>query len=200
MERGNGSSSRDDSPELRMEDDNQAETMSEGSIDLVLGPRDSRGNTLDNRDSVYGKYHQDSPIRGGTPKSHYGNIWDSPKLADKQKRASEQFEAVERRAERFFRQNATPVSTIDQKPSSEGIIAWDRVMNFDEVLLHPDQLFNTLGSTTLSIDSATMEKSVLGQFELARKQRAEAWLRNTRQWATMFFPLGWIDRHLQNFI
>ena len=57
-----------------MEDDNQAETMSEGSIDLVLGPRDSRGNTLDNRDSVYGKYHQDSPIRGA-PQSHTMEIY-----------------------------------------------------------------------------------------------------------------------------
>ena len=73
-------------------------------------------------------------------------------------------------------------------------------MNFDEVLLHPDQLFNTLGSTTPSIDSATMEELVLGQYELAMKQRAKSWLRNARQWATMFFPLVWIDRHLQSFI
>ena len=200
MERGKGSSSRDDIPELRVEDDDQEDTMSEGSIDRVLGPRDPRGSTPDNWDSMYGKYLQDSPIRGGTPRSHRGDIGDSPEQADKQKRAAEQFEAVERRAERFLRQNATPISTEDQKPSSEGIIAWVRVMNFDEVLLHPDQLFNTLGSTTPSIDSATMEELVLGQYELARKQRAEAWLRNARQWATMFFPLGWIDRHLQSFI
>ena len=72
-------------------------------------------------------------------------------------------------------------------------------MNFDDGLLHPDQLFNTLGSTTPSIDSATMEELVLGQYELAWKQRAEAWLRNARQRATTFFPLRWIDRHLQSF-
>ena len=63
-------------------------------------------------------------------------------------------------------------------------------MNFDEVLLRPDQLFNTLGSTTPSIDSATMEELVLGQYELAMKQRAKSWLRNARQWATMFFHWG----------
>ena len=174
MERGKGLSSRDDIPELRIEDNDQADTMSEGSIDRVLGPRDCRGSTPDNLDSMYGKYLQDSPIRGGTPKSHHRDIGDSPQQADKQKRASEQFEAVERRAERFLRQKATPVSTVDQKPSSEGIIAWVRVMNFDEVLLHPDKPFNTLGSTTLSIDSATIEELVLGQYELARNQITEA--------------------------
>ena len=70
-----------------MEEDDQAETMSEGSIDRVLEPRDSRGSIPANWDSVYGKYLQDSPIRGGTPKSHHGIVGDSPELADKQKRA-----------------------------------------------------------------------------------------------------------------
>ena len=78
MERGKGSSSRDDIPELRMEDDNQADTMIEGSIARVFGPRDSRGSTPDNWDSMSGKFLQDSPIRGGTPKSHHGDIGDSP--------------------------------------------------------------------------------------------------------------------------
>ena len=89
MERGKGSSSRDDIPELRVEDDDQEDTMSEGSIDRVLGPRDPRGSTPDNWDSMYGKYLQDSPIRGGTPRSHRGDIGDSPEQADKQKRAAE---------------------------------------------------------------------------------------------------------------
>ena len=126
MERGKGSSSRDDIPELRMEDVDQEDIMSEGSIDRVLGPRDPRESTPDSWDSMYGKYLQDSPIRGGTLKSHHGDIGDSPEQADKQKKAAEQFEVVEGRAERFLDRMQRPyqqwIRNPHQKESLHGSV------------------------------------------------------------------------------
>ena len=40
----------------------------------------------------------------------------------------------------------------------------------------------------------------MGQYELAKERSEEIWLREARQWATMFFPTSWIDSHLTSFI
>ena len=111
-----------------------------------------------------------------------------------QKQATAQYEVVQRRAERFVKENAP--SYEDNKPRPEGIIQWMRVQIFEEVLLAADYLFHVLGSTTPSLDAPTMEELVLGQYQLARDRGLEEWVRSARQWATTFFPLNWIDSHL----
>ena len=82
-----------------------------------------------------------------------------------QKQATAQYEAVQRWSERFFKENAP--SYEDNKPCPEGIIQWVRVQFSEEVLLTADYLFHVLGSTTPSLDAQTMDKLVLGHYQLA---------------------------------
>ena len=168
---------------------------------LLSETRESGESTPENWQTSYARYLQDSPISMGTPRREPGKQTpsSSPKKTDKvdqglQKQATAQYEAVQRRAERFFTENAP--SYEDNKPRPEGIIQWMRVQIFEEVLLAADYLFHVLGSTTPSLDAPTMEELVLGQYQLARDRGLEEWVRSARQWATTFFPLNWIDSHL----
>ncbi|MEW8546440.1 MAG: hypothetical protein AB2693_23225, partial [Candidatus Thiodiazotropha sp.] len=127
---------------------------------------------------------------------------DSPKKHDQvdkqleqlQKKA-EKLEATRRKADDFFRKTtaalevSSPQVSGDRKPPAEDVVQWVRLMSFDEHLLNPSYLFQLLGATSPSIDAATMAELVMGQYELARPRGEEKWLREARQWATMFFPI-----------
>ena len=179
---------------------------------------ESGESTPEDWQTSYQKYLEDFPISQGIPTSGRGSSskqpeTKSPKKKDKvdqhlqaMQRKAEHMVAIRRKADDFFRRNRSLLekpplqSSGDQKPAAEGIIQWVRLMNFDSVLLQPDYLFHILGATTPSIEATTMAELVMGQYELAKERSEEIWLREARQWATMFFPTNWIDSHLTSFI
>ena len=163
---------------------------------------ESVGSTPENWQQRYDLYLQDSPI---TPKKRPESSKDhSPTTQD---RIKSQLASMHRRAEYFFQRTATTnlptegevQTSLDRRAKAEETVQWARLMNYDEILVDAQVFFNTLGVTTPSIDAATMAELVMGQYDLAKRRGDECWLRGARQSAILFFPINWVDSHLQRF-
>lgn len=202
---------------IPMEEDPQESGKAEEQVEtpdrVLLTAGESGESTPEDWQELYKKYLEDSPIGHGTPTGRRGSSRKQPDSSQKRDRVDQQLVlmkkqadnmvATRRKAEDFLRKHTSerPSPTIsgDQKPPAEDIIQWVRLMNFDGHLIHPSYLFQVLGATTPSIDATTMAELVMGQYELAKQRHEEQWLRGARQWATMFFPINWIDSHLKSF-
>ena len=176
--------------------------------ELLLCYSPSETDTPDNWENGYQQY-LDSPNQQGSPgtstyfpvEANKPNENPSPSETaavspGRQARRDQNIEFMRKKAKDFFKKQATTnmpdtpsqTSRLDTREPVSDAVQWARLMNFDDILVNVDTLFHRPGSTFPSIDGETMRELILGQYEIARSQNSEKWLREARKWAEAFFP------------